>query len=324
MIYMSFCILALLVHVMHMPHWHGRECILSILFTYFAFHLARMHRIEHRTKNPRTWLGTLCNPPFQEVWRIQSPCDKYHESVLVEMGQHIHAGSPYASYVQGWSAPNWPRVLATIGAKAKRCRWECVAYLRHFEFARFCNVFGLKLWRVSKTCPMVTSIIKRISVDKFLCALGVTPQPVKAIISAVFNYTTDGVSHMAVECLTPLSRVWSDCRGQEALVAQVLDSELQSPRIGVIGCRWFETSWRIMLLTACQTVRGMQPPLLASFSRRSQGLVPQYEAGGTCDSSDCPADMAIATDMAGRTTTVGGAGARNTQTTRKLRRSHTS
>ncbi len=52
---------------------------------------------------------------------------------------------------------------------------------------------------------------------------------------AVFNYTTDGVSHMAVECLTPLSRVWSDPRGQEALVAQVLDPELQSRRIGVLG-----------------------------------------------------------------------------------------
>ena len=50
---------------------------------------------------------------------------------------------------------------------------------------------------------------------------------------AVFSYTTDGVSYMAVECLTPLSRVWSDPRGQAALVVQILDPELQSPRVGV-------------------------------------------------------------------------------------------
>ena len=50
---------------------------------------------------------------------------------------------------------------------------------------------------------------------------------------AVFSYTTDGVSYMAVECLTPLSRVWSDPRGQAALVVQILDPELQPPRVGV-------------------------------------------------------------------------------------------
>ena len=50
---------------------------------------------------------------------------------------------------------------------------------------------------------------------------------------AVFSYTTDGVSYMAVECLTPLSRVWPDPRGQTALVVQILDPELQPPRVGV-------------------------------------------------------------------------------------------
>jgi hypothetical protein len=51
----------------------------------------------------------------------------------------------------------------------------------------------------------------------------------------VFSYTTDRVSYMAVECLTPLSRVWSDPRGQAALVVQILDPELQSPRFGDLG-----------------------------------------------------------------------------------------
>ena len=52
---------------------------------------------------------------------------------------------------------------------------------------------------------------------------------------AVFRYTIDGVSYVAVECLTPLSRVWSDPRGQTALVVQILDPELQSPRVGVLA-----------------------------------------------------------------------------------------
>jgi len=52
---------------------------------------------------------------------------------------------------------------------------------------------------------------------------------------AVFQYTIDGVSYVAVECLTPLSRVWSDPRGQTALVVQILDPELQSPRLGVLA-----------------------------------------------------------------------------------------
>jgi hypothetical protein len=140
---------------------------------------------------------------------------------------------------------------------------------------------------------------------------------------AVFNYTTDGVLHMAVECLTPLSRMWSDPRGQEALVAQVLDSELQSPRIRVLGA---SLVWDILKDNAADRLSEAcsRPSCRAGFSQSSQGLVPQYEAGGTCDSSECPADMAIATDRAGRTTTVGGAGARNTQMTRKLRRSQTS
>ena len=47
---------------------------------------------------------------------------------------------------------------------------------------------------------------------------------------AAFSYTTDWVSYMAVECLTQLSRVWSDPRGQVALVVQILDPELQSPQ----------------------------------------------------------------------------------------------
>ena len=46
---------------------------------------------------------------------------------------------------------------------------------------------------------------------------------------AVFSYTTDGVSYMAVKCLTLLSRVWSDPRGQAALVVQILDPS-SSPR----------------------------------------------------------------------------------------------
>ncbi len=33
---------------------------------------------------------------------------------------------------------------------------------------------------------------------------------------AVFQYTMDGESYFAVECLTPLSRVWNTPRGQEA------------------------------------------------------------------------------------------------------------
>ncbi len=52
---------------------------------------------------------------------------------------------------------------------------------------------------------------------------------------AVFRYTIDWVSYVAVECLTPLSRVWSDPRGQTALVVQILDPELQSPRLGVLA-----------------------------------------------------------------------------------------
>jgi len=52
---------------------------------------------------------------------------------------------------------------------------------------------------------------------------------------AVFRYTIDEVSYVAVECLTPLSRVWSDPRGQTALVVQILDPELQSPRLGVLA-----------------------------------------------------------------------------------------
>ncbi len=40
---------------------------------------------------------------------------------------------------------------------------------------------------------------------------------------------------MEVECLTPLSRVWSDPQGQAALAVQILDPELQSPRLGVLG-----------------------------------------------------------------------------------------
>jgi hypothetical protein len=47
---------------------------------------------------------------------------------------------------------------------------------------------------------------------------------------AIFSYTTAGVSYMAIECLTQFSRVWSDPRGQAALVVQILDPELQSPR----------------------------------------------------------------------------------------------
>jgi hypothetical protein len=58
---------------------------------------------------------------------------------------------------------------------------------------------------------------------------------------AEFNNTTDGVSYMIVECLTPLSRVWSDPRGQAALIVQILDPELRSPRVGCWGCRWFGT-----------------------------------------------------------------------------------
>jgi hypothetical protein len=60
---------------------------------------------------------------------------------------------------------------------------------------------------------------------------------------AVFSYTTDWVSYMAVESLTPLSRVWSDIRGQAALVVQILDSELQSPKIGVF---WALLVWDIL------------------------------------------------------------------------------
>jgi hypothetical protein len=45
----------------------------------------------------------------------------------------------------------------------------------------------------------------------------------------------DGVSYVAVECLTPHSRVWSDPRGQSAPVVQILDPELQSPKLEVLG-----------------------------------------------------------------------------------------
>jgi ribonuclease HI len=52
---------------------------------------------------------------------------------------------------------------------------------------------------------------------------------------AVFQYTMDGESYFAVECLTPLSRVWNTPRGQEAIVVQVLHHVDQKQRVGVIG-----------------------------------------------------------------------------------------
>ncbi len=69
----------------------------------------------------------------------------------------------------------------------------------------------------------------------------------------MFRYTINGVSYVVVECLTPLSRVWSDPRGQAALVVQILEPELQSPRLGVLGPPpWVEggpaPSWRGLLL----------------------------------------------------------------------------
>ncbi len=40
---------------------------------------------------------------------------------------------------------------------------------------------------------------------------------------------------MAVECLKSPSRVWSDPRGWAALVVQILDPKLQSPRLEMLG-----------------------------------------------------------------------------------------
>ena len=88
---------------------------------------------------------------------------------------------------------------------------------------------------------------------------------------AVSSYITDGVTYMAVECLTPLSRVWSDPRGQAALVVQILDPELQSLSIGV-----FEASLVLDILKDDAADGGMQPPPMADFSWRSQCLVPMY------------------------------------------------
>ena len=52
---------------------------------------------------------------------------------------------------------------------------------------------------------------------------------------AVFQYTMDGESYFAVECLAPLSRVWNTPRGQELIVAQVLQHRDQAHQVGVIG-----------------------------------------------------------------------------------------
>ncbi len=45
----------------------------------------------------------------------------------------------------------------------------------------------MKLWWVSKTCLIVISMIKQVSTEKLFCALGVTPHPVKVIMSASFR-----------------------------------------------------------------------------------------------------------------------------------------
>ncbi len=56
---------------------------------------------------------------------------------------------------------------------------------------------------------------------------------------AVFQYTNDVESYFAVECLTPLSRVWTleyfQVRGEEAIVDQALDQFTQTHLFGVIG-----------------------------------------------------------------------------------------
>jgi hypothetical protein len=57
-----------------------------------------------------------------------------------------------------------------------------------------------------------------------------------------------------------------------------------------------------MLLTDCH---GRQLPPMADFSRRSQCLVPLYQAGGACDSSECPADVAAAAGRTGLQQLVG-------------------